>query len=193
MMGSQETRTPRLDDRVRGSSLSWGVAVLAAMLILPPSLAAQQAPLETLILSPEPGERILQDAVLVAASFIDRDSRLDPTSIILQMDGRNVTPEAEISAEVVTWIPRQPLVPGPHRVSLTARDLNGAPISPSSWAFTVAPSAEGAPLLLSYSRVLARRSGPDSTAQSSSKELPGPCPAWAPISAETKTLFLACG
>lgn len=137
------TRT-RTSDRARPHVFAASLALLACLLLLAPRLEGQTAPVETLILSPEPGERIPQDAVLVAASFLDRDRRLDPASIIIEVDGRNVTPEAEISAEVVTWRPRQPLVPGPHRVTLSARDRNGAPIRPSSWAFTVERAAETA-------------------------------------------------
>ena len=77
-------------------------AALLALVIWPAGLQAQQTRIETLILSPEPGERIFPDAVLVAASFIDRDSQLDPATIVLSLDGRDVTAEAQVSAEVVT-------------------------------------------------------------------------------------------
>ena len=120
------------------------LGALLALAIWPAGLQAQQTRIETLILSPEPGERIFPDAVLVAASFIDRDSQLDPATIVLSLDGRDVTAEAQVSAEVVTWIPRLPTTPGPHRVSLTARTRNGLPVAPASWAFTVAPGTEGA-------------------------------------------------
>ena len=136
---------------VRGAEGAARLAALGALLLFAPGLSAQappqalRNPIETLVLSPEPGERILQDAVLVAASFIDRDARIDAASIRLEVDGRDVTAEAQVSAEVVTWTPRQPLNPGPHRAVLTARDRSGAPISPTSWAFSVAPGFEGSP------------------------------------------------
>lgn len=125
-----------------------GMGSLAlAVLLLATPLAAQQpaalrTPVEPLILSPEPGERILQDAVLIAVSFVDRDAQLDPASIHLEVDGRDVTAEAQLSAEVATWVPRQPMEPGPHRATLTARDRAGSQVGPVSWAFSVAPGFE---------------------------------------------------
>jgi hypothetical protein len=127
------------------------LAALALSLCAAGRVAAQQAPaalsarIEPLILSPEPGERILQDGALVAVSFIDRDQQLDPGSIRLTVDGIDVTPEAQVSAEVVTWVPRANLEPGPHRASLTARARDGSSVSPVSWAFTVAPGFEASP------------------------------------------------
>lgn len=134
------------------------VAAAAALLATTTAtlLAAQEGPegaqaaadgarteVETLILSPEPGERVGQADVLVAASFVDPGARLDPGSVVLRVDGRNVTPEAEVSGEVVSWVPGQPLPPGPHRVTLEAADRVGEPLTGSTWAFTVAPTAEG--------------------------------------------------
>ena len=128
-----------------------GLRALAAALTLSlvgvGGLRAQQPVLqsrvEALVLSPEPGERVLQDGVLVAVSFVDRDARIDPGSIQLQVDGRDVTPEAQVSAEVVTWVPRNALEPGPHRASLTARNRDGSSVSPVSWTFSVAPGFDG--------------------------------------------------
>ena len=117
-----------------------GLGLLGLLLTTLP-LRAQLAPVETLILSPEPGERVPQDAVLVAASFVDPAQRVDPASLRLEVDGRDVSAEADASAEVITWIPRIPLAPGPHRVTLTGSDRNGAPLTPSNWAFNVDQAA----------------------------------------------------
>ena len=122
-------------------TLCVAVLGLLGLLVTPVSLRAQLAPVETLILSPEPGERVPQDAVLVAASFVDPTQRVDPASLRLEVDGRDVTAEGDVSAEVTTWIPRIPLAPGPHRVMLTGNDRNGAPLTPSNWAFNVDPEA----------------------------------------------------
>lgn len=107
-------------------------------------LAAQDSRVEVLVLSPEPGERLEPDAVLVAASFVDPGRLLDASSIVLEVDGRNVTAEAEVSPEVVTWVPRTPLAQGPHRVQLRARQRDGAPVGPLNWAFTVVVPAVAA-------------------------------------------------
>lgn len=104
--------------------------------------AALRNSVQALILSPEPGDRILQDGVLVAVSFIDRDAELDPVTVRVEVDGRDVTAESEISAELVSWKPRQPMEAGPHRAAVSARSHNGTAIGPISWAFTVAPGYE---------------------------------------------------
>ena len=73
-----------------------GLGLLGLLLTTLP-LRAQLAPVETLILSPEPGERVPQDAVLVAASFVDPAQRVDPASLRLEVDGRDVSAEADAS------------------------------------------------------------------------------------------------
>ena len=130
------------------------LVALAACLASAP-LAAQIVPavqVEVLALSPEPGERIPENAVMVAASFIDRGSQLDPGSIRISVDGRDVTPEAELSAEVAIWRPRIPLPPGPHRVLVTAQTRGGTSVTPASWAFTVESAGESAAAQLIYRR-----------------------------------------
>ena len=128
-------------------TLRLGALVALAGWVAAAPLAAQIVPavqVEVLALSPEPGERIPENAVMVAASFIDRGSQLDPGSIRIWVDGRDVTAEAEVSAEVATWRPRTPLLPGPHRVVVTAQTRGGASVTPATWAFTVESSGESA-------------------------------------------------
>ena len=128
-------------------TLRLGALVALAGWLAAAPLAAQIVPavqVEVLALSPEPGERIPENAVMVAASFIDRGSQLDPGSIRIWVDGRDVTAEAEVSAEVATWRPRTPLLPGPHRVLVTAQTRGGASVTPATWAFTVESSGESA-------------------------------------------------
>jgi hypothetical protein len=99
---------------------------------------------EVLTLSPEPGERIPENEVMIAAAFIDQGAQLDPGSIRIEVDGRDVTAESELSAEVATWRPRVPLPPGPHRVTVTARARDGRSVTPATWAFTVESAGESA-------------------------------------------------
>ena len=74
-------------------------ALAALLLLLSGALSvepvAAQVPrvqIEVLALSPEPGERVPEEAVLVAVSFVDRGAELDPGSIRVEVDGRDVTP-----------------------------------------------------------------------------------------------------
>jgi hypothetical protein len=124
---------------------SLALAALAALIAAP--LAGQVAAgnrVEVLALSPEPGERVAEDQVMVAAAFVDAALQIDPGSIRIDLDGRDVTAEAEISAEVAIWRPRTPLLPGPHRVTVSARTRDGRAVSPAFWAFTVESAAESA-------------------------------------------------
>lgn len=125
-------------------ALLWTVASTAPV-TAQEAAPAERSPVETLVLSPDPGERIDQSDVLVAASFVDPEARLDPGSVVLRIDGRNVTPEADVESGLVTWTPGQPLPPGPHRITLEAAERDGEAIPPSSWTFTVRSTAEAAP------------------------------------------------
>lgn len=122
---------------------AWAPSLLVVLLLTAPALVAQEAPVEALILSPEPGERLEPDQVLVAVSFVDRDAVLDPGSIVLRVSGRDVTAEANVTGELVTWRPTVPLLPGPHGVRLSARTRAGVELPVSAWTFTVAPGPVG--------------------------------------------------
>ncbi|HEX2076464.1 MAG TPA: hypothetical protein VHG08_02110, partial [Longimicrobium sp.] len=111
-------------------------AVCAAAALSGPAGAQQPDP-QPLILSPEPGERIPADQVLVAVS-LPRPAGADSVSV--RVGGRDVTAEAEVSGGVLTWRPREPLAPGPHRVVVTPGGGSGD-ARPLEWTFTVAPAA----------------------------------------------------
>lgn len=119
---------------------------LAAWAAALPARAAAQQP-APLILSPDPGERIPADQVLVAVSLPGADS-----AVSVRVGARDVSAQAQLAGGVLTWRPREPLPPGPHRVVVAARRADGAALPPVEWTFTVAPAArvasggEGAPL-----------------------------------------------
>ncbi|HEX6372520.1 MAG TPA: hypothetical protein VF006_26605 [Longimicrobium sp.] len=110
-------------------------AALAAA-ALPGRAAAQPAAPAALILSPDPGERVPADQVLVAVSL---PRAADSLAVSVRVGSRDVTGQAERSGGVVTWRPREPLAPGPHRVVVTAGRAGGAALPPLEWTFTVAP------------------------------------------------------
>ncbi|HUF76657.1 MAG TPA: hypothetical protein VMM35_10280 [Longimicrobiales bacterium] len=124
-------------------------SLLLLSLLAPSALFAQIAPPrpEALVLSPEPGERLAANEVMVAVSFIDPAATLDNGSVRVQVGERDVTAEAELRGGILVWRPRQPLVSGPHRVVVTGRDRSGAEIDPASWTFNVTTLAEAAPLV----------------------------------------------
>jgi hypothetical protein len=108
-------------------------ALLAVLLStsIAPSLHAQTQP-GAVILSPEPGERVAADQVLVAVT-LPRTPGAD--SVTLRLGERDVTGEARIENGVLTWRPAVPVSPGPHRVVVTGRGME-----PVAWTFTVAPA-----------------------------------------------------
>jgi len=107
---------------------------LAAAAVGPRSAAGQQS--GAVILSPDPGERITADQVLVAVTLPGAAD----SAVSVRVGPRDVTAEAERSGGVVTWRPREPLPAGPHRVVVTARGADGAALPPVEWTFTVAPA-----------------------------------------------------
>ncbi|HEX8319183.1 hypothetical protein [Longimicrobium sp.] len=109
-------------------------AALAAAALPGRAAAQERAAPGALILSPEPGERVPADQVLVAVS-LPREA--DSLAVSVRIGSRDVSAEVERSGGVVTWRPREPLAPGPHRVVVAARG-GGAPVE---WTFTVAPGA----------------------------------------------------
>lgn len=112
--------------------------LLSALLVLalPPGLAGQEA-VESLILSPDPGETVPQNQFVLAVSFVDPAGTLDPESIQLQVDGTDVTARATVTPQVITWTPETPLPPGRYRANVSARDRSGSALPPVNWSFTV--------------------------------------------------------
>lgn len=125
------------------------VGALILSLALAAPVLAQDAPpeseadVELLVLSPESGDRVAGDAVLVAVSFRDPGARLDRATLRLEVDGRDVTAEASVGTYTIRWRPAAPFRPGPHRVRLEASDLDGNSLPPLTWGFTV--GAAGTP------------------------------------------------
>jgi hypothetical protein len=110
-------------------------AIVLALAAAPGPLRAQEQP-GAVILSPDPGERISADQVLVAVTLpAGADS-----AVSVRVGSRDVTAEAEHSGGVVTWRPREPLPVGPHRVVVGARGADGAALPPVEWTFTVSPA-----------------------------------------------------
>lgn len=80
-----------------------------------------------LLLSPEPNETLAADEVVLAVSLVNEDRVADSSSVQLFMDGQNVTPQATISAVLITYEPAG-LQPGRHWFKIAAKDLHGRPV-----------------------------------------------------------------
>lgn len=90
-----------------------------------------------LILSPESGEQFnVGEDVIVAASFFSPDAEIDVSSINLFVDGENVTLQAEITENLLTFTAKD-LRPGTHQVLIQGHYVSGAQLPSASLAFQV--------------------------------------------------------
>ncbi|MCF7805786.1 MAG: hypothetical protein K9N46_13570 [Candidatus Marinimicrobia bacterium] len=96
---------------------------------------------EELILSPTPNSSVPQNEVLIAVTLYTIPD-VDPESIRLLVDGTNVTKQAEISPELVTYRNTQ-MRQGLHTVRMQFKDVAGRTFEPLSWQFRVTGAEEG--------------------------------------------------
>ncbi|MFQ5823081.1 MAG: hypothetical protein ACE5JB_03400 [bacterium] len=90
-----------------------------------------------LILSPEEGEKFnVGEEVVIAASFITDENTIDINSINLFVDDSNVTIEAEISENLLTYS-TSVLEPGNHQILIQGYYTSGVELSPTIWSFTI--------------------------------------------------------
>ncbi len=91
-----------------------------------------------LILSPENGEEFGEgEEVLIALSFLGSgDDAVDAQSVALFVDGVNVTPEADVSENVLTYTAPDP-GPGEHRIQVRGKLVSGAELPGQTWSFQV--------------------------------------------------------
>lgn len=89
------------------------------------------------MLEPEANSRVTVARPTISAGFDDQaGSGVDPRSVRLTVDGRDVTPEADITQTSVTYTPATSLDPGRHEVRLSATDMAGNEIT-KLWSFRV--------------------------------------------------------
>jgi hypothetical protein len=99
----------------------------------PPSSYAQPAQY-TVSLQPASGAEVHDPYPAISARFAGAAS-IDPRSLRVLVDGRDVTAEAAVIGDQVLFTPRRALPPGPHDVSITGRDASGTPLA-QQWSFT---------------------------------------------------------
>lgn len=97
--------------------------------------AGAQLTADVLVISPGEGQLISPSDVLIVASFFNVRS-LDVNSVRILLDNRDVTPNAAISSDIVTYSPSF-LPPGSHTVRIELANNYGHVFSPVVWSFTV--------------------------------------------------------
>ncbi|NQU28140.1 MAG: hypothetical protein HQ528_07630 [Candidatus Marinimicrobia bacterium] len=90
---------------------------------------------EILVFSPDPGSIVPYDDIFIAASLYNVED-VDPASIKLLVDNRDVTGSSEISADFVAYAPYS-MSPGKHFVQIELNNLAGNPLPGRSWSFKV--------------------------------------------------------
>jgi len=120
------TRTVALDDR--------GVAAPLARRDAPnPSATQPSAASYVISLQPPSGAEVHDPYPAISVRFAGAAS-LDPRSLHVLLDGRDVSAEAAVVGDQILLTPRRALAPGPHAVSVSARDASGTPLV-QQWSF----------------------------------------------------------
>jgi hypothetical protein len=86
-----------------------------------------------IVVTPASGADVHDPYPAISARFSGVAS-IDPASVRVIVDGRDVSVEAAVIGDQVLLTPRRALAPGTHTVSVTARDIAGTPLE-SQWSF----------------------------------------------------------
>ena len=111
---------------------------------LPPAAAGVPAAAQgdTLqLLSPDRDATLAADEVMIVVSYFSASSAIDPASVRIVMDGREVTRQAEISAAMISLEPPA-LAPGVHTVAMKAAATDGKNLPILRFRFFVESAAE---------------------------------------------------
>lgn len=109
-----------------------------------PLVAADNRPPAITNLTPREGDTVAGPATVISGSFRDRGGAgVDPNSVRIMLSGRNVTADAQVTADSFTY--RAPLPSGRHTVDVVARDNAGNTVR-RSWSFEVASGPAQVPL-----------------------------------------------
>ena len=97
--------------------------------------------LETVILSPEPGERVEQNEVIVAVSFLGEVSKLNLNSIQLFIDEKKFTAKAKITKNMISYVSND-LSSGLHQIRIELADNLGNRFDDVTWRVFVTSDEE---------------------------------------------------
>jgi hypothetical protein len=95
-----------------------------------------------IILSPNRGEKLTAEDGLVSVSFYRIASKADRKTAKLLLDGQDVTSQAIVTTDLVTFVTPANLTPGLHKVSFDIKDANGKSFGPVDWTFSIVKPQE---------------------------------------------------
>jgi len=86
-------------------------------------------------LKPVQGAILPADSVpTISAAFAGTGATVAPKKTVLMVDGRNVTAQAVVTTQSITYTPREALTEGSHEVQLSVTDTSGR-VTNSGWSF----------------------------------------------------------
>jgi hypothetical protein len=86
--------------------------------------------------APDDGEYINNDRPAIYATFVSDAVGIDPSSISMEVNGRNVTSSTVRNANFIEYTPSVYFAPGPVRVTVRVAD-NAGNWTTKSWSFTI--------------------------------------------------------
>lgn len=106
------------------------------------SVSFDNQPPKITAVAPEPNGKITRSQPSITAVFDDgTGSGLNPDSVVLRLDGQNITRQATVTNGFIAFKPATRLEPGPHTISVAAADRAGNAVE-RSWAFVIATDSD---------------------------------------------------
>ena len=114
---------------------------------------------EILILSPQSGELLAPDEVVIALSLFNAPP-IDTASIRIEIDGIDYTTQAELSSEIISLHPDE-IEPGLHTIQAYMSTIYGMQIKPVVWSFATSTGYIDVDEQLTYSGEIISRISSD--------------------------------
>lgn len=90
------------------------------------------------VVYPQPGETIEPGQPMISADASHLETPLDPQTVVVVLNGAEVTDNAEIAPSYIVYQPMEPLPAGRYEVRIMAKNVKREDIEPLAWTFTVA-------------------------------------------------------
>jgi len=114
---------------------------------------------DILILSPQSGELLAPDEVVIALSLFNAPP-IDTASIRIEIDGIDYTAQAELSSEIISLYPDE-IEPGLHTIRAYMSTIYGMQIKPVVWSFATSTGYINVDEQLAYSGEIISRLSSD--------------------------------
>ncbi|HOO56113.1 MAG TPA: hypothetical protein PLN69_04770 [bacterium] len=90
------------------------------------------------IVFPEQNSTIENTNPMITIDASALEAAVDPQTVIITLDGSEVTKYADVTSAYFIYQPAAPLAPGSHEIRVVAKDINKNEIEPLSWKFNIA-------------------------------------------------------